>query len=343
MNTVTRTMTAFLAVGTLLMVSACGGSGNVDAVSEELDGPQAEWYQAAQEEPPMKFYSMHDPNLIDAAAQRFQEKYPGLSVETLRLTSGQLSTRYAQEKGNNARTADVFTIGDEGLLADAAEKDWILDLDELDIPTLQDLDDQWLSENAVITGVLPLGIAYNTELIPEPPTDWEIALDEEYRDQIVFPDFRNAPIYLDQGKLWIDEFGEGYLEDLHAQNPTMVDSMVPGAQLVANGQAKLMVPGVVSNVRDLADSGAPIDVAFPDEVVGTQLYTALSADSPSENTAKLFLDFLMSEEGQQAYISDQAVSAIGSEGSMPLPEGFRINDPDHMEETLQTMQDAFVL
>lgn len=344
MNVVARALTGFMATGAILMTTACGGSsGDASDATEELDGPLAEWYQAAQDEPPLRFYSMHDPNLIDAVAEQFQETYPELHVETLRLTSGQLSTRYAQEKNSNSRTADVVGLGDEGLLNDAVENGWILDLGEEDLPSLQDLDEEWVADSAVIAGVLPLGIAYNTENVTNPPSEWEDVLSDEYTGEIIFPDPRNAPIYLEQGKLWIDEYGEGYLEDLNDQDLTLVDSMVPGAQSVGNGQAKLMVPGVKSNIQDLVDSGAPIDITFPDDVVGTQLYTAISADSPSENTAKLFVDFLMSEQGQRAYISDQAVSAIGSEGSMPMPDGYRINDSEHHEDTQQLLVEAFGL
>ncbi len=334
-----------LAVALSLLIASCGqdDSAAIAAKRDSLSNPQKEWYEQALNEPPMKYYSIHDPSRLEDTVRAFEEAYPGLEVEPLRLTSGSLMVRYSQERESHARTADMITIADEAFVEDGLEKGWFEQIDKGAIPSLGKLDDVWFNRGFAVSGILPLGIAYNTELVKNPPTDWPDILDASYQGKIAFPDFRASPVYAQQGKLWIDEYGTEFLRDLKDQEPVVVDSIVPGAQMIATGQAELMVPTVPSNIQQLKEAGAPVDMAYPGEIVGTQLLTAIDSKSPAQSTAKLFYDFLFTEEGQEAFISTTAVSPIGSEGSIPLPAGYTRVGYDVVADTRRTMQDIFQL
>ncbi|MFD4351170.1 ABC transporter substrate-binding protein [Nocardia sp. NPDC058518] len=328
-----------------VLLTACGqdDSAAIAAKTDSLTGPQKEWYEEAVEEPPMKYYSIHDPSRLEDTVKAFEDKYPGLEVEPLRLTSGSLMVRYSQERESNARTADMVTIADEKFVEDGLSKGWLAPTDKGNIPSLANLDDAWFNHGLAVAGILPLGIAYNTELVKNPPKDWTDVLDDSYRGKIAFPDFRASPVYAEQGKLWIDKYGTDFLRGLKDQEPILVDSIVPGAQMIATGQAEIMVPTVPSNIQQLKEAGAPVDMAYPENIVGTQLFTAIGTDSPAQNTAKLFLDFLFTEEGQEAFINTTGVSPIGSKGSIPLPTGFTRVGYGVVAETRKTMQAIFQL
>ncbi|HIY67170.1 MAG TPA: extracellular solute-binding protein, partial [Candidatus Agrococcus pullicola] len=74
-------------------------------------------YEAALEEGSVTWYSSA-PNEAPAA---FEEAYPGITVDFVRLPAGQLGTRYAQERDAGAAPGDVVTIADERFIIDARE------------------------------------------------------------------------------------------------------------------------------------------------------------------------------------------------------------------------------
>lgn len=326
-------------------VAACGADDS-EAIADKrasLNEPMKEWYDKALDEPALKYYSLHDPYRLEKTVAAFEEEYPGLTIETLRLSTAELMVRYTQEREEDARTADVITVSDSQFIEDAFEKDWIEEFDKGAIPSVADLGDRWFDRGVATAGILPLGIGYNTDLVGDPPKDWTDVLDSDFEGKIVYPDFRVAPIYSELGRLWINEYGKNFLTEFESLNPTIVDSMVPGAQLLGAGQADLMVPAVPSNIEELKEQGAPVDVAYPDRIVGTSMLTAISTDSPAGNTAKLFYDFLFTQQGQEAFVGTTAASPIGSKGSIPLPPGFVRIDPDLIPETRNVMQGVFEL
>jgi iron(III) transport system substrate-binding protein len=337
--------TALLGLASALVAAGCGGesSEGSQATIKSLSGPTKGWYERALKEPPMKYYSLHDPFRVEQTIEAFEEAYPGLSVETLRVTSSDIATRYAQERNTGTRTADVITIADKAFVDDALSKGWFEKLDKNSMPALGALQDRWFDRGTAVAAVLPLGIGYNTEMVDSPPSEWQDVLDPKYRGKIVFPDFRVSPVYADQGRLWIDQYGEDYMKQLETLNPIIVDSMVPGAQLLAAGRGAIMLPAVPSNVEELKSDGAPIDVVFPDDIVGASLFTAISTDSPSSNTARLFYNFIFTSKGQEAFVGPSAASPIGSKGSIPLPSGFTQYDYRDAPEYTARMQEVFQL
>ncbi|MFR9806062.1 hypothetical protein ACL02T_27805 [Pseudonocardia sp. RS010] len=114
-----------------------------------------------------------------------------------------------------------------------------------------------------------------------------------------------------------------FLERLVAQQPTVVDSMVPGTQQLAAGEAALALPDVLSVTKPLADKGAPIDFVVPEPTTGVEFATMISAGSASPNAARLLYDFLFTDAGQQAFNASTGASPIGAVGeTAALPAGY---------------------
>ncbi|MGI5176010.1 extracellular solute-binding protein [Dactylosporangium sp. CA-152071] len=321
-------------------LAACGD----DEPPATVSGPMAELYQQARNEPPLTWYSSQDPALNEALVTAFGKAFPGLQVQQLRLASGALATRYAQEHNAGAKTADVLTASAQAFLKDGFTKGWFEQIDKTSLPAVAKLDDKWFINGGEATAAISLfGICYNTNLVKNPPKDWTDALDPQYKGKIAFADFRNAPLYLDQGALWIDNYGEQYLRDLKAQSLKVVDSMVPGVQQLAAGQLSLAVPCPPTIIESLKNDGAPIAVTFPPKVVGAEFDSVITKGTRSPSFAKLFYDFMFTPEGQAAINGKTGASALGAPGTTPLPAGYTRPIVDKQPATLKTMQDIFQL
>ncbi|OLT16151.1 hypothetical protein BJF78_14735 [Pseudonocardia sp. CNS-139] len=306
------------------LLAACGGGGPEPAAQVVAIPPQLQpVYEAARSEPPLTWYSSQDPALNDAVVAAFHTQYPDVTVESLRLATGALATRYAQERQAGAVTAGLVTLADPNFVEEGLAAGWFETFDKSASPGLARLPDRFFDRGVATTGINVLGIAYNTQQVPDPPRTWQDVLAPQYRGHLLLGDPRNVPSYLALGRILDEQVDQGFLASVAGQQPTLVDSMVPGTQQLAAGEAALAVPNVLSVVAPLKEKGAPIDFVVPEPTTGNEFATMISAGGASPNTAELLYDFLLTDAGQQAFNGSTGSSPIGAIGTTaPLPAGY---------------------
>lgn len=315
---------ASAAVAAALSLSACGGGQSSDSPApEDLSGPQADLYSAAQDEAPLTWYSSQDPARNDAVVEAFLEAYPDLQVTSLRLASGDLATRYSQERDADVNNAGLITLASPEFVAQGQASDWFETFDASEFPELKNMPEDFFAEGVATTGISPFGIGYNTNLVDEPPTSWEDMLAPEYQGKIILGDPRNVPSYVALARVWLEEYGPEFLEGVAAQDPQVVDSMVPGTQQLAAGEAAIGLPSVVTVLQPVIDQGAPLDYVIPDVTTGNEFQTMIPTANASPNTARLLYQFLLTDEGQLAFNGETSASPLGVEGTAPLPKNYR--------------------
>jgi iron(III) transport system substrate-binding protein len=70
-----------------------------------------------------------------------------------------------------------------------------------------------------------------------------------------------------------------------------------------------------------------VDTFFPTPTSGVEQYAGISTGSPHPNAARLFLDYLLTEEAQTVINKNIGSSPLGDfEGTVPLPEGYTTPD-----------------
>ena len=195
------------------------------------------------------------------------------------------------------------------------------------------------------TRIIPTVIAHNTSVIDAPPESWQELADPAYADQLVMPnpDVSGAAAY--NAAVWstTPELGDEWLAALAENNPVIADSNGPTSQAIATGAQPV---GVVVDylVRELAAQGSPIDVSYPSEGVPYVSQPAgIFADTDNEEAAKAFVDFLVSERGQQLAVEQSYLpvrSDVGTPEGAPTMDEIAILSPDL--ETVQNAQDAAV-
>jgi iron(III) transport system substrate-binding protein len=238
------------------------------------------------------------------AAQAFEKKY-GVKVSYVRANSNEVALRVMNEAKAGKMQADVFdgtgaaaSLKKEGVVAKFVPEN------AGRFPK-QYVDSQgfWVATNLYV-----LTPGYNTELIPKgtQPKTFQDLLDPKYKGKIAWnstPSSSAGPGFVG---LVLESMGEekgmAYLRELAKQQPAglavaarqVLDQVIAGEYAIAlnifNNHA------VIS-----AAKGAPVDWIPMDPALGVLSVISVTKDAPHPNAGKLFLEFLMSEEGQKLY------------------------------------------
>lgn len=238
----------------------------------------------------------------------FQKKFPWIEkVSANDLDSDEVFQRVLAEQATGSSPVDLVVSNAAVAWADFAERDGTLQAYES--PELGELPDfATLLPNVYAMSTDPQTIAYNTELMPEAPTgiaslaDIAEANKEELQDKITVRDpessfgftvTRNFTEANPDG--WADLERVLPFTRAETSSGTQMEKILAGEYLagffVSGGPAFPVVD----------DSQGLVEVVYPDD--GTTVLPrgiAIAADAPHPATSKLFIDFLLSEEGQYA-------------------------------------------
>ena len=337
MSRLSITTTAVAALG----VAALALTGCAAATSEADESPT----DAANglESTTITVYTSEPQEKADDLVAAFNEVHPEITVEVFRAGTGDLTTRVATEQESGEIQADVFLAADaptfENYAADGLLQEYTpADVDALD-PAVVDPEGYYTG-----TRIIPTVIAYNTDAITEAPSSWADLTDAEYADKLVMPnpDVSGAAAY--NAAVWLDEdqLGEEWLAELAENRPVIADSNGPVSQAVASGTQPV---GIVVDylVRELADQGSPIAVAYPSEGVPyVSQPVGIFADSENVEASQAFVDFLVSADGQKLAVEQSYLpvrSDVGTPEGAPDLEDIAILSPD-LETVLSTQADA---
>jgi iron(III) transport system substrate-binding protein len=143
-------------------------------------------------------------------------------------------------------------------------------------------------------------LAYNTKMVSkaETPRRYEDLLDPKWKGNILM----DEGDYAWYGALiaaWGKEKADTFMKRLAGQNMQWRRGHTLLLQLVAAGEAPLGMPYANSTER-FKRQGAPVDWVDTLQPIVTGLnYVGIGAKSKNLNTAKLFVDFILSRQGQE--------------------------------------------
>jgi iron(III) transport system substrate-binding protein len=256
---------------------------------------------------------------IDEIISAFNEEEPDIAVEVFRAGTGDLRARIAAEQSTGDIGADVLLAADVPTFESYKEQDLFREFTPSDADALlevaTDPDGYYVG-----TRIIPTVIAYNTGDVDEPPTSWTELTEPDYVERIVLPnpDISGAAAFNASAWSLHPDLGPEWIEALGANNPQVAESNGPVAQAVAEGARPI---GIVVDylVRDLAAAGSPIGVSYPEE--GVPFITqpgAVFADAQDPEAAELFLDFIVSQRGQEIAVEQSYLPVRDDVGT---PEG----------------------
>jgi iron(III) transport system substrate-binding protein len=153
-------------------------------------------------------------------------------------------------------------------------------------------------------------LAYNTRLVSEKdaPKDWAELLSPKWKGKLGM-DQEETEWYAALSEYWGRDKARKFLRALAAQNPTLHQGHTLIAKLTVAGEFPLSIAHG-SRVEQLKGEGAPLDwVDTVDPVVTSPSVIALSARAPHPNAARLFVEYVLSHEGQKLVRDNFRVTA----------------------------------
>jgi iron(III) transport system substrate-binding protein len=284
------------------------------SAATSLDALLSTLYAAAKKEGKITWYTSTPLDQANAYVSAFQKRWPGVKVALYRAATSPLITKVSQEHSAGRDTADILTCAYPGFAAQFLQSGFIKPYKVYDYDkygsTARGLADVFeLHDYATPYGC----IVYNTDKVKKAdvPTSWKTVgeLDPAmWRGHVICDDPRVYPHTLAY-VAWTQTDGRAMPQGLAKLKPTLETSSAPIASGVVSGQYWMSPWFNMQLYQGLAAKGAPIDYIVPEEGIILQAEsTFMMTKPPNENAARLFMEFLYSQEGQTTYCSEGAVS-----------------------------------
>ncbi|MFN7102279.1 MAG: ABC transporter substrate-binding protein [Pseudorhizobium sp.] len=265
----------------------------------------------------------------------FKAKYPEIEVNELNPDAGsadEVEAIKANKDNKGPQAPDVVDVGlafgpqmkDEGLLQPYKVSTW----DEIP-DDIKDADGYWYGD---YYGVLSFIV--NKDLVENTPTDWADLLKPEYASQVALagdPRASNQAILgvlaagLHKGAEAGEASGKAGLEYFAELNKA--GNFVPviaKAGTIAQGATPIAIAWDYNVLawRDELAGNPPVEVVVPKTGVLAGVYVqGISAYAPHPNAAKLWMEYLYSDEGQnlwlKGYCHPARFNAMVRDGKVP--------------------------
>jgi iron(III) transport system substrate-binding protein len=260
----------------------------------------AQLIEGAKKEGALLIYGVTDLRQANLIVGKFREKYPFIDAKFNRFSDDYYARLVAEAKSGKF-LADVLQNNSLGLyfLKKAGLFAYYLSPEDRYYP--KDFKDQgyWTTTNLNIHV-----LAYNTSAVARDklPKKWEDLLSPAWKGKMML-NLREqwfAWILQTMGK----DKGLNYLRELSRQNLALRrESTAMRAQLVSAGESDLDIDSSFTVVSSMKKNGAPIDWSALVPALAVPAGHGIAAHAPHPNAAKLFIEFLLSKEGQRMNLS----------------------------------------
>jgi iron(III) transport system substrate-binding protein len=264
----------------------------------ELYPGEAALYQQAKQEGNVIMYSIWDVPDLNAMAQGFQKRYPGIQTQFISLRNPEIVTRVSEEFKAQKQTVDV--IGSDSAPPNLYPLGAIQDYQTLQKNALIYNDPRM----AVVSMQVQV-IGYNTKLIDQAnlPKSYEDLTNPKYAKQ--FPvamdnPLRGGPLtwmLIGLRQTWNDDAKwTSFVKGLRALNASTFQSTSQMARLLSAGEYAICVPCLTQDIISQKASGATVDWAPGLAPVVFPRFAAIYKYAPHPNAAKLLAEWLASSD-----------------------------------------------
>ena len=268
---------------------------------------EARLLERARQEGTVVLYTSLAPTESKPLAEAFEKKY-GIKVELWRALSDKVVQRAITEAQAKRHAVDVIETNGPEMEMLAREKllaefhsPHIADLPPAAIPPHR----TWMPDrmNYFVVG-------YNTTKVQrsEIPATYEGFVDPKWKGRIGI-EATDAEWMATLIKTWGNDKGMDYFRKLSAMKPDVRKGHVLLAELVAAGEVPVGLTMYNSNIESLKRKGAPIDFVPVQPVAARPQGIGVARNAPHPHAALLFVDYVLSPEGQKLFESMGRVPA----------------------------------
>ena len=291
-----------------ILVSGCGsGSSGLGGGEPLSEAQQALYDQAVNTGGNVRiFIGTTGKEELDGLAELFNERYPNVALDITSGTGDQIQERFLSEKRAGLNNVDVVSMAGIAPFQEINQEGYLAQFTPEDAQLFNYDPQTFIDGVAYGFASLDLGICYN----PTKLTDEEVGLLHTYqgwtdprwkgRASIVRPDgygYRRGWTY------WVYEdpgLGEPWLRALAELDPTVFPNANSAAPQISAGEYDILINSPTAVQKAATRDGAPFRCTTGEYAPAYTFAAALAKDAPNTPGGQLFINWLLSEDGQQA-------------------------------------------
>ena len=268
----------------------------------------------------------------EAAFDAFTEK-TGIKVEYVEISTGKALAQLQAENGNT--TADIWFGGGVDSYISATDlgylEQYVSPEAEAINPAYSDADGYWTG-----LALVPAGFLVNNDVLAEKnleaPKTWEDLADPKYKGEIIMasPAISGTQYAILNGT--IQAYGEEKGWDVWKGINENVDFYAqgggePGPKCAA-GEFGIAVLAMTGGTFAM-EAEYPVTAVYPEDMIPwTPAPIAIFKNSQNKDAAKVFVDYFLSKEGQEAL--READARIMARGDVAIPEAIGTVDTEKL-------------
>jgi iron(III) transport system substrate-binding protein len=261
---------------------------------------------AAAKEGKVVWYTAVDVKVAEALAKVFRAEYPNINIEVERAGSERVFQRINQEYQSGIKNVDVVNSSDSSHFIFWKQQKWLAQHTPPDVKRypaqFKDPEGYYATWRATLSVM-----GYNTKLVDakDAPAGYLDLLDPKWKGKLVkaHPGYSGTSL---TGTYAITKLlGWDYLEKLSKQGVQQLQSTTATPKSIASGERAVMVDGNEYNMFIEIDAKSPVKIIYP--VEGTPFVTsptAVFADAPHPNAARVLQNFLYTAKVQQMAVDE---------------------------------------
>ncbi len=306
-------VSALFALALVIVSTACGPAA---APSTNLSGPPN--LDAAKKEGVVTVYTALSADSLAKLIPIFNKKYPDIKLDTWRESSAPVAQKALAEFQANKPVADVIELLDKdiGLLLNAGVYGQYKSSETQAYPAATYDPDGYFATDRLN----PLVIAYNTNLVKkeDAPKRLEDLLDPKWAGKIAV-----------EPQDWVliaytkNVMGEAKANDfwtkLAAQNVRVISGHTELLNALVAGEFAVSPTVYAHQAETQKTKKAPVDWVRTDPIYISTVAIGIARNPAHPNAAKVFIDWILSAEGQEVITAANAVPA--RPGIKTNPEG----------------------
>lgn len=252
--------------------------------------------EGAKKERRLVWYTSFNVSDAKVLADAFKTKYPFVEIDSFRASGEKTLNRILTETRAGRWEYDLVNVTQIGtLIQHKLTSNYLSPESKAYISEFKDASGSWTG-----TATLYYTITYNTKMVAEKqaPKRWEELLDPKWKGKISM-DREEYPWYAALLDAWGKDRTQRFMEALARQDIQWRKDHALITQLMAAGEFPLSI-GYAHRIEEMKKKAAPIEwVPSVDPIVVSINRIAMSVKPNHPFASKLFIDFILSREGQE--------------------------------------------
>jgi iron(III) transport system substrate-binding protein len=271
-----------------------------------FDGEKA-LHEAAKKEKEFTWYTAHYISESAAAlCKGFEKKYPGVKCNYIRTTAQVAYQRLAQDQKAGIAQASVISSTDQSHYTKMKQDGWLQPYKPKNLPELVDAFRSFNDPDDLFTATAAglVLITYNTSVVSpaEAPKKWTDLADPRWKNKVSI----GHPGFSGYVGTWVVQmkklYGWDYFKKLELNKPRIGRSINDTVTMLT-AQESIVAAGPSATTLESRAKGNPLAVVYPED--GAVLMVSASGilkNAPAPNAAKLFMEYLLSREGNEVMV-----------------------------------------